>query len=192
MVVSEFYNSNQQSPKTSTRLAKVGRQPCREPDARYLIRMSELDDRGILLNCPKCGRRNRMRYEGLGQTFHCAQCKSELPPLNEPVDARSDLVFDALISRSKLPVLVDFWAPWCGPCKMVAPEFRKVAHETAGQFVLAKVNTEEVPSLAARFRITAIPTMTLFRNGLEIARQAGAMPAPQIRKFIEQAELAPK
>ena len=153
-----------------------------------LIGMSELDDRGILLDCPKCGRRNRMRYEGLGQTFHCAQCKNELPPLNEPVDARSDLVFDALISRSKLPVLVDFWAPWCGPCKMVAPEFRKVAQETAGQFVLAKANTEEVPSLAARFRITAIPTMTLFRNGLEIARQAGAMPAPQIRKFIEQAQ----
>ncbi len=153
-----------------------------------LIGMSELDERGILLNCPKCGRRNRMRYEGLGQTFHCAQCKNELPPLNEPVDARSDLVFDALISRSKLPVLVDFWAPWCGPCKMVAPEFRKVAQETAGQFVLAKANTEEVPSLAARFRITAIPTMTLFRNGLEIARQAGAMPAPQIRKFIEQAQ----
>ena len=75
---------------------------------RYLIRMSELDDRGILLNCPKCGRRNRMRYEGLGQTFHCAQCKNDLPALNQPVDARSDLAFDALISRAKLPVLVDF------------------------------------------------------------------------------------
>src|SRR5436189_5541724 len=151
-----------------------------------LIGMSELDERGILLDCPKCGRRNRMRYEGLGQTFHCAQCKNELPPLNEPVDARSDLVFDALISRSKLPVLVDFWAPWCGPCKMVAPEFRKVAQETAGQFVLAKVNTEEVPSLAARFRVNAIPTMVLFENSMEVARQAGAMPAPRIRQFVEQ------
>jgi thioredoxin 2 len=69
---------------------------------------------------------------------------------------------------------------------MVAPEFRKVAQETAGQFVLAKVNTEEVPSLAARFRVNAIPTMMLFEKGMEVARQAGAMPAPQIRKFIEK------
>src|SRR5438874_13697984 len=126
--------------------------------------MSELDDRGILLDCPKCGRRNRMRYEGLGQTFHCAQCKNELPPLNEPVDARSDLVSDALISRSKLPVLVDFWAPWCGPCKMVATEFCKVAQETSGQFVLPKATTEEVPSLADRFRIPSISTITSFRT----------------------------
>jgi len=133
-----------------------------------------------------------MRYAGLGQTFHCAQCKNGLPALDEPVDARSDLVFDALISRSKLPVLVDFWAPWCGPCKMVAPEFRKVARETAGQFVLAKVNTEEAPSLAARFRVTAIPTMVLFENGLEVARQTGAMPAPEIRKFIGQAQVSRK
>ena len=130
-----------------------------------------------------------MRYEGLGQTFHCAQCKMELPPLSEPVEVRSDLVFDALISRSTLPVLVDFWAPWCGPCKMVAPEFRKVAQEMAGQLVLAKVNTEEVPSLSARFRVTAIPTMALFKNGLEVARQAGAMPATAMRKFVEQAQV---
>jgi thioredoxin 2 len=156
------------------------------------MNQTDLDDRGILQNCARCGRRNRMRYEGLGQTFHCAQCKNELPALNEPVDARSDLVFDALISRSKLPVLVDFWAPWCGPCKMVAPEFRKTARETAGQFVLVKVNTEEVPSLAARFRVTAIPTMVLFENGLAVARQAGAMPAPAIRKFIEQAQVSRK
>jgi thioredoxin 2 len=72
---------------------------------------------------------------------------------------------------------------------MVAPEFRKVAQEAAGRVLVAKVNTEEVPNLAARFRITAIPTMILFRNGLEIARQAGAMPAPQIGKFVEQAQM---
>jgi thioredoxin len=102
------------------------------------------------------------------------------------VDVHSDLVFDALISRSALPVLVDFWAPWCGPCKMVAPEIRKVATEAAGQVLVAKVNTEELPSLARRFRVTAIPTMSIFRNGIEVAHQAGAMAAPAIRKFLEQ------
>src|SRR6266446_2646563 len=130
----------------------------------------ETDERGILITCPKCGRRNRMKYEGLGK----------------PVDVHSDLVFDALISRSALPVLVDFWAPWCGPCKMVAPEIRKVATEAAGQVLVAKVNTEELPSLARRFRVTAIPTMSIFRNGIEVAHQAGAMAAPAIRKFLEQ------
>ena len=103
---------------------------------------------------------------------------------------RSDLAFDALTSGSTLPVLVDFWAPWCGPCKMVAPEIRKVAAELAGKFLIAKVNTEEVPSLGRRYRVTAIPTMVLFSNGLEVVRQAGAMPAPAIKNFIEQTQLA--
>jgi thioredoxin 2 len=166
----------------------VHRRSLTETRIRYLVRMSELDERGILLNCPKCGRRNRMRYEGLGKVFRCGQCQSELQPVGEPVDVHNDLAFDALTSHSAVPVLVDFWAPWCGPCKMVAPEVRKVAKEAAGRLLVAKVNTEEVPSLGHRFRVTAIPTMTLFRNGLEVARQAGAMPAPQIRKFIEQAQ----
>src|SRR6059058_2309502 len=75
---------------------------------------------------------------------------------------------------------------WCGPCQMVAPEIRKVATETAGQFLVVKVNTEELPSLARRFRVTAIPTMSIFRNGIEVAHRAGAMAAPAIRKFLEQ------
>jgi thioredoxin 2 len=146
----------------------------------------ETDECGILVTCPKCGRRNRMKYEGLGKVFRCGQCQTELRPLGEPVEVHSDFVFDALISRSTLPVLVDFWAPWCGPCKMVAPEIHKVATETAGQVLVAKVNTEELPSLAQRFRVSAIPTMAIFRNGIEVARQAGAMPAPAIRKFLAQ------
>jgi thioredoxin 2 len=150
----------------------------------------QADDRGLLVACPNCSQRNRMIYKQLGGTFRCGKCHRELAPPNEPIDIHSDLVFDALTAHSSLPVLVDFWAPWCGPCKMVAPEIRKIAAETAGRLVVAKVNTEEVPSLGRKFRITAIPTMTLFRSGLEIARQAGAMPAPAIRNFIEQAEMS--
>lgn len=143
------------------------------------------DERGLLMTCPKCGQRNRLRYDRLKQVFRCGKCQTELHPPGEPVDVKSDLVFDALTSHSELPVLVDFWAPWCGPCKMVAPEIRKVAAEGAGQVVVAKVNTEESPALARKFRINAIPTMTLFKGGLEVARQAGAMPAPAIRKFLQ-------
>ena len=145
----------------------------------------ELDERGVLLTCPQCGKRNRLRYEGLKQVFHCGQCRAKLHLPSEPIDVQSDLIFDAGTSRATILVLVDFWAPWCGPCKMVAPELRKIAAEGAGRWLVMKVNTEELPSLSQRFRITAIPTMVLFQNGLEKARQAGAMPAPAIRKFLE-------
>jgi thioredoxin 2 len=145
----------------------------------------EADDRGLLLNCPQCGQRNRMKYEGLTRTFRCGKCRTELRAPGMPIDVNHDLVFDAMTSQSTLPVLVDFWAPWCGPCKMVAPEIAKIAAEGAGHWVIAKVNTEESPVLARKFRITAIPTMIMFKNGLEVARQAGAMPTPGIRQFLQ-------
>ena len=186
--IARFRSGNLSSLFCAQRLFNADRRSLIEIGMRNLVRMSELDERGILLNCAKCGRRNRIRYEGLGQTFRCGQCQCGLQPVAEPVDVHHDLAFDALVNHSSVPVLADFWAPWCGPCKMVAPELRKVARETAGRLLVAKVNTEEVPSLGRRFRVSAIPTMTLFENGLEVARQAGAMPAPQIRKFIERAQ----
>jgi thioredoxin 2 len=107
--------------------------------------------------------------------------------VDQPVDVPGAVEFDELIAQSALPVLVDFWAPWCGPCKMVAPEFVKIAATGAGRWIVAKVNTEELPDLSARFNIRAIPTMTVFKNGIEVARQAGAMLAARIQQFIEQA-----
>jgi thioredoxin 2 len=147
----------------------------------------ELDARGLVRACPHCGRRNRLLYERLGNTFRCNQCQTELPPPAELLEPRNAAQFDALVAHSALPVLVDFWAPWCGPCKMVAPELVKVAAEGAGRWLVVKVNTEERPDLAVRFNVHSIPTLALFKAGFEQARQAGAMPAPRILDFLRQA-----
>jgi thioredoxin 2 len=145
------------------------------------------DERGLVVTCQDCGARNRLAYERLGQSFRCGKCQTDLAPPAEPIDLGSETAFEALIGRSALPVLIDFWAPWCGPCKMVAPEFTKVAAGAGGRYVVAKVNTEELPALAQRFEISGIPTMALFKDGRELARQSGAMPAIAIQQFVERA-----
>ncbi|MDB6017968.1 MAG: trxA 2 [Pedosphaera sp.] len=145
----------------------------------------ELDERGLLLTCPHCGKINRMDYSRLGQTFRCGQCHNDLPPPGEPVEVPNEAAFNALTTRAALPVLVEFYADWCGACKMVAPELPKVAAEGAGRWLIAKVNTDNVPGLAQQFDVTGIPLMVLFKGGAEVARQAGAMAASAIRQFIE-------
>jgi thioredoxin 2 len=135
---------------------------------------TEVDDRGVLVSCPKCGQRNRLKYDKLGQSGRCGKCGTALSSPGEPIDVASDLTFDALTARSALPVLVDFWAPWCGPCKMVAPELNKIAREGAGKWLVAKVNAESAQNLARRFRVNAIPTMALFKNGVEVGRPGRA------------------
>jgi thioredoxin 2 len=146
----------------------------------------EVDDRGILLPCAKCNKRNRINYERLGQAFRCGNCHTELQPPKEPLTVKSETAFNSLTNHSALPVVVDFWADWCGPCKMVAPELVKVAAEAHHQCLVAKVNTEELPDLSQRFRIRSIPTLVLFQAGHEFARKSGAMPAVAIRAFIRQ------
>ena len=150
----------------------------------------ELDDGGIVLLCPQCGQRNRMAYERLGQNFRCGNCHTGLELPGEPIEVETESVFNSLTERSALPVLVDFWADWCGPCKMVAPELARVAAEGRGQWLVAKVNTELLSGLAGRFRISAIPTLALFHSGREVARQSGAMHAAAIRQFIQQNQFA--
>ena len=144
------------------------------------------DERGLLIPCPSCGQRNRIAYERLGQTGRCGKCQASLPHAARPVDVPNRAIFAALTGRSALPVIMDFWAPWCGPCRMVAPELDKLAAETAGQWLIAKLNTEEVPDVAQQFRVTSIPMMAVFQGGREVARQAGAMPAAGIRQFVQQ------
>ncbi len=145
---------------------------------------AQLDDRGIIVSCPSCAQRNRVAF---GHAGKCKTCGSLLPPSAEPLDVPSAEAFDALVQASAVPVVVDFWAPWCGPCRMVAPELVKVAANNAGRFVVVKVNTDVLTELGDRFAIRSIPTMAVFAGGREVARTAGARPAPDIEAFVNQA-----
>ena len=147
----------------------------------------EIDDRGVVTACPGCGKKNRLAYERLGEAWRCGECKQELPPPGSPVEAGSTADFDRLIAAASLPVVVDYWAPWCGPCRMVAPELEKVAARQAGRFLIVKVNTDALADLGERHRIQSIPTLAVFAGGREVARTAGARPASEIEKFIEHA-----
>jgi thioredoxin 2 len=130
--------------------------------------------------------RNRISYDVLATTTRCGACKSNLPPIDSPIEVESETEFDALIASSSVPVLVDFWAAWCGPCKMVAPEIEKVASGNAGKLIVAKVSTEQLPALAQRFQISSIPALSVFANGREVNRAAGARPAAAIQSFVYQ------
>jgi thioredoxin 2 len=144
----------------------------------------KMDRLGVLIRCPQCSSRNRIPFKSIGQETRCGQCKTPLPAPNEPVEVESAEQFDALTRDCPLPVFVDFWAEWCGPCKMVAPELEKVAQSASGRVLVAKVNTELIPDVAARYRISSIPTMALIRNGQEIGRISGAQPAQNILSFL--------
>lgn len=141
----------------------------------------------LLLACPGCSTLNRFPREKFeaGHAGKCGQCGSPLFA-GHPValDARS---FEAHAAKSDIPVLVDFWAPWCGPCKAMAPQFERAAQRLEPAVRLAKVNTDEEQDLASRFAIRGIPTMILFRHGREIARQSGAMDAGAIERWTRDA-----
>ena len=151
----------------------------------------QTDARGIITSCPACGQKNRLTYERLTDTVRCGRCKAELPAASVPVDVAEAADFDHLVASSSVPVVVDFWAPWCGPCKMVAPELEKVAARQAGRVVVAKVNTDAVAGVGDRLGIRSIPTMAVFKGGREIARTTGARPAADIEAFIAGALDAP-
>jgi thioredoxin 2 len=144
----------------------------------------KLDGRGVLIPCTACGKTNRVPFTALGRTTRCASCHAGLTAPGEPVEVRDAAAFDALIASSSLPVVVDFWAPWCGPCRMMAPELDKVAREAAGEWLVVKVDTDAVPELGERFRIRSIPTLALFQGGREVERAAGARAAADIRAFV--------
>lgn len=144
------------------------------------------DDRGVIQLCPACGTANRVVYGRTGQQGRCGSCKADLPKLAEPIEIESVAAFAALVGQSPLPVVIDFWAPWCGPCQMMAPEFAKAAAQAAGEALFVKVNTDEQQEIAAQFRIQGIPAFALIRNGRPVAETSGFQPAARLLAWMRQ------
>ena len=139
----------------------------------------------MLTVCPHCQTTNRVPAERAANDPVCAKCKSGLLD-GQPVEL-TDSNFDRVVSRTELPIVVDFWAAWCGPCQMMAPHFKTAAERFKGRVIFAKVDSDNSPQTAARFGIRSIPTLVMLRGGQEIKRQAGAVQTAQIVAWVDGA-----
>lgn len=139
------------------------------------------------LVCPNCNAINRVPTDKLQAELSCGKCRWAL--LNPQPENLSQAAFRAQLAKSELPLVVDFWAPWCGPCRMMAPAFEKVSQDMRGRARFVKINTEDEPALAGAYAIRSIPTLAVFSGGREITRQAGAMSAPDLKRWVSAALL---
>lgn len=142
--------------------------------------------RHAIVPCAACGKLNRVNMDRADVAAHCGTCKASLP-VDAPV-VLTDATFDTVVAKSTVPVLVDFYADWCGPCKMMAPVFADFARRQKGRVLVAKVNTDQNPTVSARFGIRSIPTLTLMHGGREVGRQVGAVPMAGLERMVAGVE----